>query len=354
MGAAGHGYVWPAIMLATDGEVVQVWAKPSTPNSGQSVRYINSLKCPARIAIIDFQAEISEFVESVLLRLRCAGLTDTPLSNLWKFVQEDSGDCVAIRMRRLEAQLGYDPEECSDEILTKAVALEDLIGEQAVFELAPAFRPAQGKTMLEEIQRLADLPGLPANPRLDRLSLTAYERKQPPWELGVSAAHQVRAKVGNLHGPISSADFYAILGLDSRSVADWIPQSRQKAAVALPCSAGGLLLKPRKRHPKGQRFEFARLLGAWLAEDPSSSGWLASTDSPTSRQKFQRAFAAEFLCPIQSLTKFLDGDFSETAIEEAAATFDVSEMTVESLLANGGLISQPLSHNGFPYDCAVL
>jgi hypothetical protein len=37
MGAAGHGFVWPAIMLATDGEVVQVWAKPSTPNSGQSV-----------------------------------------------------------------------------------------------------------------------------------------------------------------------------------------------------------------------------------------------------------------------------------------------------------------------------
>jgi len=68
--------------------------------------------------------------------------------------------------------------------------------------------------------------------------------------------------------------------------------------------------------------------------------WLVTADLSTARQKFQRAFAAEFLCPIRSLIGFLDDDFSESAIEDAASHFSVSERTVESLLMNNGYFSR--------------
>ena len=78
------------------------------------------------------------------------------------------------------------------------------------------------------------------------------------------------------------------------------------------------------------------------------SEWLTNTDLRTARQKYQKAFAAEFLCPIKSLIGFLEEDFSESAIEDAANYFEVSEWTVSSLLANNHFISHHLM-NDIPY-----
>ena len=48
----------------------------------------------------------------------------------------------------------------------------------------------------------------------------------------------------------------------------------------------------------------------------------------------QRAFAAEFLCPINALQAFLDDDLSEERIEEAADYFGVSALTAKNQLAS--------------------
>jgi Zn-dependent peptidase ImmA (M78 family) len=66
--------------------------------------------------------------------------------------------------------------------------------------------------------------------------------------------------------------------------------------------------------------------------------WLPTTDAKTVRQKIQRAFAAEFLCPIASLKYWLQGDYSLESIEDAGAYFDVSPLAIRSHLANHGLI----------------
>lgn len=63
-----------------------------------------------------------------------------------------------------------------------------------------------------------------------------------------------------------------------------------------------------------------------------------SSELTTAQQKRQRAFAAEFLCPVESLTGFLAEDFSENAIEDASDYFGVSEQTVTSVLQNNGYL----------------
>jgi Zn-dependent peptidase ImmA (M78 family) len=66
--------------------------------------------------------------------------------------------------------------------------------------------------------------------------------------------------------------------------------------------------------------------------------WLPVTDTGTARQKTQRAFAIEFLCPISALDEYLQYDSSVEAVEEAGEYFGVSELAVRSHLANHGRI----------------
>jgi Zn-dependent peptidase ImmA (M78 family) len=70
--------------------------------------------------------------------------------------------------------------------------------------------------------------------------------------------------------------------------------------------------------------------------------WLPVTDAATARQKVQRAFAAEFLCPIESLRDYLSDEFLPEAFEDAAEYFGISEMAVKSHLANHHLIPRSL------------
>lgn len=98
-----------------------------------------------------------------------------------------------------------------------------------------------------------------------------------------------------------------------------------------------LTLLFRKRNRPGVRFEAARFIVGHLLASPRER-WLPAKDAKTARQKVQRAFAAEFLCPFDALEKFLEGDFSPEAIEEAGTRFGVSELAVKSHLANHGKI----------------
>ena len=67
---------------------------------------------------------------------------------------------------------------------------------------------------------------------------------------------------------------------------------------------------------------------------------MPATRTYTYRQKLQRAFAGEFLCPFEALANMLHGDFSVEAMEDAADHFNVSERTIRTHLANHGLIDR--------------
>jgi len=129
-----------------------------------------------------------------------------------------------------------------------------------------------------------------------------------------------------------------LLGLRSSEFLAWNPPKRQQISIAVPGANKTLQFHPRKKHSIAKRFELARFIGDYILHDGQGEAWLASTDLRTSRQKYQRAFAAEFLCPLDSLQAYLNKDYSESAIEDAAEHFDVSPQTVESMLANNDLI----------------
>ncbi len=67
---------------------------------------------------------------------------------------------------------------------------------------------------------------------------------------------------------------------------------------------------------------------------PASDSWLPATAAHTARQKTQRAFAAELLCPNEALRTFIGDDTSDYAIEDAADHFSVAVDTVKRQIEN--------------------
>ena len=352
IGAANHGYVWPQVLLASDSEAIQVWTIPSNSNSKQSVRYLTELGGPRNVPLVDFQNAVDEFIGGVLGRLRAVGQAGTDLASLWSLVLEDRADPEQAQVRRIEAQMGFDPEECPDAVLTQALALESCMGSAALSELAPVYGRRGEGTALAEISELASSDGLLGKPEVERGTFQFAQAAVPPWQRAVDAASKLRKHLGDIAQPISDSKLYGLLGLSATTVAEWVPPARYPAGLAIPEDGQRLKFVPRKRHPIAKRFEFARFLADYLCRDGATREWLTSTDLATSRQKFQRAFAAEFLCPISSVIGFLGKDFTEPAIEDAASHYGVSEQTVESLLANNGYIAPRQNENVFPYRIA--
>jgi hypothetical protein len=94
----------------------------------------------------------------------------------------------------------------------------------------------------------------------------------------------------------------------------------------------------RSRYREGRRFELCRLV-ADAAEFGEDERLLPATVAKTSRQKFQRAFAQEFLCPVEALIEALGTSHpEEDEIEAAARHFEVSPLLVRTMLVNNKVL----------------
>lgn len=354
--AVNHGFIWPTLMFASDGQGMQIWSSVSEQVEQQSVRYLNYSRFPAFVCAQNFQNRVSSLVTSVLGRLHDSGLHQTELAELWSLIREEQASPEQARLRTLEAIMGYDPEECPEPLLENLIRLSQQIDEGALSELAPAL--ANGKAFqqqqIEEINSLAQLQGLEGKPELAYLSNNPFPPQLAPWEQAVQDAQAIRNQLNHPSESINNAQLLASLGISAAAAEHYTPQNTSKASVALPA------FLPRKKHPVAKRFEYARLLADYLfqrqGQQEENQGWLVSSDLATWRQKYQRAFAAELLCPIDGLKERLQDDYSESAIEEAAEHFDVSTTTVSSLLLNNGLIETdalPAGNGNWPYAPAA-
>ncbi|HEY7216595.1 MAG TPA: hypothetical protein VIC28_18385, partial [Thermoanaerobaculia bacterium] len=157
----------------------------------------------------------------------------------------------------------------------------------------------------------------------------------PPWERAARAAEKAR-EIWGLNGrPVHNDELVRLVGADPSLItgqspgnvpmpaARWISRDREAWSVIL-----------RSRWEVGKRFELCRLIADGLVA-PEGELLLPATAAKTSRQKFQRAFAQEFLCPNEALLERLGSLPPEDEdIESAAQYFEVSPLLVRSKLAN--------------------
>ncbi|AFY61652.1 ImmA/IrrE family metallo-endopeptidase [Synechococcus sp. PCC 6312] len=342
--AANQGFIWPKVILASDTEFIQIWSKASNAEQ-QSIRYINSLERPFPVNLSEFEQTAQDFIESVLSRLEATWMTNTPLAGLWEEVQAERADPEARQYRRREAELGFDPDECPEALVRDALNLAEQMGDKTFSEVAPVYSEeiVEEKPLSATITELIQESGFDGKPEISINHSTSQKFSKAPWRKAKEVASHLRDAIDIAEDPVTDDQIYDLLGLQKAEYETFDPPRQQRISIAVPLEQTGFRFHTRKRHPIAKRFELARFIGDYLLYGNCGEPWLVNTDLRTSRQKYQRAFAAEFLCPLSSLQAYLDNDYSESAIEDAAEYFQVSSQTVESILTNNGLISSPQS-----------
>ena len=342
IGAAGGGYLWPDVSFNSDGPTITIQSESALfPFTGQGIRYINNFS--TIIPAEEFESKVSFFVESVIARLVGLGVEAPELVGLWKEVCAERQDLALSKWRKLEAIMGFDPDEAPDYLVVGLQEAADNYGSCAVEEVAAA---SQGKA-LEVIKELSGAPlaesiGL-CIPGFDglRQELSNIRSTLFPWQRGEEAARIARRAWSLGEGPVSTELIADIFGFRQELITE--PSKRRG-----PMSAG--FRKDRSpdhfniflntSYPSNRRFALMRLVGDNLTA-PSDDKLLPASDIKTYRQKFQRAFAQEFLCPYRELKEFIvSSEPNDDDIEDAAQHFGVSSLLVTSVLVNKGHVER--------------
>lgn len=336
--ASGYGYIWPQLVFSCDGEQMNYWSVAGSPNSEQPIHYLFSGH--GSVSTADFERAVDTFVDLVIERLDAVHVPNE-LKWLWAEVTEERTDPTSTHYRKLEAMLGFEPDEAEESLVERFVSLGNRIGSKAIDEIAAACSSTDPAGRLDLIEAQAAQQGVSAryiSPQIKRP--IGKSPTEQPWLRGRALASKVRSWMGLNGGMISDVDLASLAKASSEALFESY-QVNGKPPLGLvvrdtDASAKVLL---RKRNKPGRRFEFARLYGDHLLAS-SDDRWLLASDSKTARQQVQRAFSAELLCPIDALLERLDDDYSEDAREEAASYFGVSELMIRSHLVNNEILSR--------------
>jgi hypothetical protein len=334
--AAGYGFIWPQLAFASDGESILARCRRSVALSGEPVRFLSDFE--TSVPAGEFEKETDRFMDLVLHRLDALG--ETELHHIWREVLAERADGEQSAARRLEARLGYEPDEAPGTLVERLLRLVSEAGPGATDEVAPVCAGSDPTETFNKVKELASLPGV-----LGRISVapavSARDDTAPPWERGRRLANVVRGSLDLGAQPLTDKALADLLQI----LPDHLnPNGEPRIPMGLAIREGNheeLKLLFRKRNRPARRFEAARFIADHLRAGEGDR-WLPVTDAATARQKVQRAFAAEFLCPIDSLRDHLGNEFSSEAFEDAAEYFGISEMAVKSHLASHRLIPRSL------------
>lgn len=333
--AAGHGFVWPRLRFVSDGESAEVSSSVPPSDPSEPIRYLEVASTTSPLP--EFEAALADFVDLVVRRLQVAGPRNSELAALWQEVQAERSDPSRTASRRIEARLGYDPDEAPEDLLASLEGLAKGAGQSGVEELAAALSVAPDpRGALVEVVEEARTGGVLG--QLLSLPMVRPEVSQPPFRRGWNLAAQVRSALSLGNGPLTNDALGDLLGVTARHIKDDQPSKPLPLGLAVREAESTLRVVLSKRRVQGRRFEAARLFADAVAA-PRREPWLSATDTDTARQKVQRAFAAEFLAPISALMERLQGDYSDESVDDAGSAFGVSPVLVFSQLANHGLIS---------------
>lgn len=313
---AADGFLWPNLLIRPEGGTVDLtWWSDRRSGKETVVRYLSRGRATADGA--QAQRALSSLVDATVDRLLEAGIKDTFLQEEWK--RTNSVDREEAEFCEAAARLGLDP-------FTADVGLADLldsvvqeIGGELAAEFFDAVELDHMSAMLDWVRAVgASGPAAPAQHPLDVDSLREAVpfkrsgRDGQPWLDGWSAARRARAAIG--------------LEPSVPVVGDLVPT--QVLNVAARQSITGIarddglnpqLVLARDYSKQSKRFQAARALWHAIGGTAGSSHLL--TNAGTTSQRVGRAFAAEFLVPAAGLAEFLEGDYSEEAVEDAAEHF---------------------------------
>lgn len=339
MASIANGVAWPNLSFISDGLHVLLTSKRTHRDPGAPVRYLRSHD--VSIHAKDFVAGIDRFIESVLARMSSLSQRAEELEELWQVLLDERNDPQKGSVRRLEALLGFDSGFAPDELLNTLQGLSSDAGVEAIEEVAAA-----GKEDTVDLLRNAVLQAQSSQTRIAITSIANILQRyrieanadDESWRRATVAARLARSIWGVENGPVSNNVLSDLFELP-REYLKFSPHSHARIAAGFRHQNDRIGISMRARVETGRRFELMRLVADHLVA-PQDEALLPATATRTDRQKFQRAFAQEFLLPYEELFEAIgrpdtnDFHVSEDDVEDIANTYNVSPRLVSTVLVN--------------------
>ncbi len=339
LGAANHGYVWPKMAFFSDLDSIYI-ASASTNENAQSVRYLNRINGVTSVSLAEFENSIKAFLNECIDRVNSLEFGKNTIKEFLEVIEAEKADPKMAAYRKIEAMMGFDPDEASSVTMNWAMQFRERDGTKTIEELAPVFGK-YGKSSIRSVDEFLESTGVFGTPDLSLSNDVASMLDHTPWKLAVRDAKDIRKQLGNDNGSLDEKTLFNLLGVAKQEQEKWdsCVNKAHMVSVGIRNQTNNIKYLPRKLHPFAKRFELGRFIGDFIHEPTAE--WLVNTDMGTTRQKYQKAFSAALLCPIEGLIAFLDNDYSDEAVMRASDHFGVSQETVTSVLNNNGYGDMP-------------
>lgn len=340
MSSIGAGYAWPQASIWSEGDRIGIFARPDPSGVVGPARFLATTL--TFIPAAAFEMGVDRFFEIVCSE-RAEGTCLETLNSLLSELTAERGDPEIADWRRLEAQLGFDPDKVPEALMKALAALIDRYGRAGVEEAVMAEPGLDAPKILDKEIAAARASHWNCNfaHALKAVESIQHRPTDPPWVAAEAVARSLRVAMGVESLPLKNRLLAELLG-----VSDRLFRSVNYAEGNLPYgirvrTQDGTkeTLALRSRASRDRRFEAARALGdtIWAASDPI--GPLAK--SKTARQKFQRAFAQSLLCPFDDLMGYFRTDRpTEEDVTAAAQHFHVSERVIQTVLVNKHVVKR--------------
>lgn len=330
--AIGRGYVWPPLLISSDGEWIQLQMSAEKSADVAAIRYLTTDQ--VQIPSSAYESAVDEFIEIVENHLS-PGPLRADLAALREELAEERADPSLHKAFRLQAKAGMDPGDAPEGWTERLTELESEVGPLAVEEVAAMLSGArqgieQVRTEFEQLKKSRceinidwlPRPNLPTPPRPER-----------PWQRGARLARDLRDHLDVKSGPLSNDFLEERLGVKfgvTQTVGGCLKGGYRNG------QPGRAKILMHSHRPESQRFYLSRVLASAMLASPEDH-LLSVTNASTAMQKCERSFAQEFLCPWADLAAFTEEEgVDESAIEKAADHFQVSELLIETTLVNKG------------------
>ena len=334
MSDIGAGYLWPNVTISCDGFQCDLLSERSDETDTPSFYYLGAPM--VTVSASAFEQVVDQFTTFILDRLQSDGIADSNLHTLWNDLTAERNDPELTRFRRVEALLGFDPDEIDESRIENLLNDADLLGENALRELATG--------AANDIVSAAQIIDATAEVGFDVNSRDALRLNYPlgmqwgqtaAWRIGVAAAKAVRQQSGLSEQPVSDHRLADMAGTSVSSITSL--QCTNKSSWIFRPAQGSTRVALRQWRKTGRRFDMARLIGDMLFSEERFTLFepcAPATRSYSYRQKAQRAFAAELLSPWETVHAMLGNDHSPENQERVAEYFEVSPLTIGTLLIN--------------------
>ena len=339
LSSAGAGYHWPNVSIWGEGSRVGIAVHADANNLKPSLKFIAQPRLsyvPSSIV----EDAIDRFVGHVLEHV---GEASDGLDTEYRQLQSERADPAVATWRKLEAMLGFDPDDAPEGLVDSLEALTERYGLEPLQEAALAHQGERATETLNDCIEAAKSSNVLLRTPIDFDTRDRIEvgrsSLEPPWRFAVRVANQLRHWLVVPPGPIRNKRLSEIIGTNVDCLS-----TKRRSTFDIPYplrlrQETGSKLALRSAWSHTRRFELCRSLGDIIWSRNDAMGPLSAAKSE--RQKFQRAFAQGFLCPFADLQAYINTDKpGEDDIHAAARHFHVSERLIETTLVNNQVIDQ--------------